>query len=312
MIEIIGAPFDLCGLQPGSRLGPAALRIAGLQEALENAGLSVVDSGDVVVRDTKLSESDSMRALTPLLAVVADLQTMVGECLDRGNFPIIMGGEHTMVVGAISAWLQRSKSDLGVLWIDAHGDINTPGTSVTGNIHGMPLAALAGMSSGTIDARDKDWHRLLSALGEPKLPLQNVAWFGLRDVDERERRPLRQGLPISMHEIDRYGIEETINRIDAFYRRNSVKQLWISFDVDALDPILAPGTGTAVRGGLSYREAHLMAELLYEKLQAEDCPYELAGVDIVETNPLTDNNNQTSIMAVEWIASLFGKTILGR
>ncbi len=312
MIEIIGAPFDLCGLQPGSRLGPAAVRIAGLEQTLLNLGLEVRDIGDVPVASNAATGQDLLSHFSPLMAVVTELQHRVEAVISGGNFPIVIGGEHTVVVGAISACLRSTGGPLGALWIDAHGDINTPGTSVTGNIHGMPVAALAGLPSGTDDARDEEWTEMLSMLGAPKLDLANVAWFGLRDIDLLERQYLKRGFPVSMHEIDREGVETTINHIDSYYRASGIKRLWISFDVDALDPFLAPGTGTAVRGGLSYREAHLMSELLYEKLHDPTCPYVLAGVDIVETNPLTDNNNQTAKMAVEWIASLFGKTILGR
>lgn len=311
MIEIIGAPFDLCGFQPGSRLGPAAIRLAGLRKALLNQNVEVMDAGDVPATNVEHTEEGGLDNFGPLLNVIRELRRAVERSLANGHLPIVVGGEHTLVVGGIAAARHQFGASLGVLWIDAHADINTPGTSLTGHIHGMPLAALHGSPSEVSDLRDAQWQELLDALGPDRLDSRNVAWFGLRDVDPEERAKTKIGLPVSMHDIDRKGIEASVARINEYFRQLEIRHLWISFDVDALDPILAPGTGTAVRGGLTYRESHLMAELLHEALAAPDCPYRLVGVDVVETNPLTDNNNQTAIMAVEWIASLFGKTILG-
>lgn len=202
-----------------------------------------------------------------------------------------------------------------VLWIDAHADMNTPETSPSGNLHGMPVSALMGRPSGVGGLRDTQWSQLLSEIVSPhKLQPKNAAWFGLRDVDPGEQKAIHEakGSFIStMYEIDRYGVVECLLRFDAWMRSNGSNALWISFDVDALDPFLAPGTGTAVRGGLTYREMHLLGEMLWELLNAPGCPYRLIGLDLVETNPLSDNNNVTAKTAVEWIASLFGKTILG-
>ncbi len=311
MIEIIGAPFDLCGMRLGSRLGPAALRLAGLKETLVGLGIEVVDTGDCSTSYDE-TESEGIRNFKPLLDCIVSLRDMVDSSLKRGCVPVVLGGEHTLAVSCVSAALESYPVGLGLLWIDAHADINTPGSSDSGNVHGMPLAALARMESGTTGKMDQDWQELISALEPgPSLDLQKTVWYGLRDVDPAERSRL-SGLAISMHEIDRFGIEATVRRFDQWMREQGVKSLWISFDVDAMDPILAPGTGTAVRGGLTYREAHLCAELIREALEATDCPYSLVGVDLVETNPLYDTLNETAKMAVEWVASLFGKTILGK
>ena len=309
MIDIIGAAFDLCGYATGSRLGPAAIRLAGLQTEIENLGLKTRDRGDVTGPGPYTDEG-GMRNFPPLLATVRGLKERTREALQDGSLPLILGGEHTLVVGCISAALEQYGPDLAVLWIDAHGDINTPGSSATGNLHGMPLAALAGMHSGVDGTRDKEWTKLLKALGPTKLDPTRIAWCGLRDVDASERDKLH-GFPATMHFIDRFGVERFVSDLDKWLRDINAKRLWISFDVDALDPILAPGTGTAVRGGLTYREGHLLAELLHETLTAPNCPYKLAGVDVVEVNPLQDTNNATAKVAVEWVASLFGKTILG-
>ncbi len=311
MIDVIGAPFDLCGRRLGSRLGPAALRLADLIETLEALGLEVADKGDCEVAK-EFTAPDGIRNFEPLKQCVKSLRLMVFESLERGNLPIVMGGEHTLAVAGVSAALEIFDGDLGLIWIDAHADIHNPGSSDTGNVHGMPVAALAQYPSGVEGTKDTEWQTLLDTLGSgPPLNVENTAWYALRDVDQAERSRLN-GLPISMHDIDRHGVEQTVKWIDQWLRRSGVSNVWISFDVDALDPILAPGTGTAVRGGLTYRESHLCAELLREALDAKDCPYRLVGVDLVETNPLYDHMNETAKMAVEWLASLLGKTILGK
>jgi arginase len=308
MIDIIGAAFDLCGLWEGSRLGPAAIRLAGLQKNLVGMGYDVKDLGDVSCKE--LPEEEGLSNFNSLLACVRDLRHLTLLSLQQGRLPLVLGGDHTLAVAGVSAALQHYGEGVGLLWIDAHADINTPGTSSTGNLHGMPLAALCGMPSETEGVADDQWQQLLHALEPgPRLRPNHIAWYAIRDVDPAERARLN-GLAITMHEIDRYGVVQTMERFHRWLRDAGITQLWVSFDVDALDPVLAPGTGTGVRGGLSYREAHLMAELMWEDLRSPGCPYQLAGVDVVETNPLRDTNNSTALMAVEWIASLLGKTII--
>jgi len=311
VIDFIGAPFDLCGRRLGSRLGPAALRLADIKVAIAQLGYDVSDRGDCEA-PMEHTDEGGIRNFQALNHCVQSLRGMVVDSLSEGLMPVVMGGEHTLAVAGVSAALEHYGERLGLLWIDAHADIHTPGSSDTGNVHGMPLSALAGVPSESIGKKDEDWESLIGSLGSgPKLDIRNVAWFGLRDVDPGERNRLT-GLPITMHEIDRFGIEQTVCQIDQHFRERGVQYLWISFDVDALDPFWAPGTGTAVRGGLSYREAHLCAELLCELLESDQCPYKLVGVDLVETNPLFDNQNETARVTVEWLASLLGKTILGR
>ncbi len=307
MIEILGAPFDLCGLRPGSRMGPAALRMAGLAEALEDLVGDVVDGGDVTVSGLA-SEPNGLRCFSSFLELVSGLRTMAITSLNRGRVPVLLGGDHSIAVSGVSAALEVFKGDLALLWIDAHADINTPATSSTGNVHGMPVAALQGLPSGVEGAAADDWRQLLTVLGETRLLPAATSWLGLRDVDPHEKPLVRAGLGITMTDIDRMGMAACVGQIDDFIRTSGARNLWVSFDVDVLDPVLAPGTGTAVRGGLTYREAHLLAELLHEKtLEGQ---YRLAGLDIVETNPLVDSENATAKIAVEWALSLFGKTIL--
>lgn len=310
MVEIIGVPFDLGGLRRGSALGPAAVRYAGIVDELERLDISVRDRGDLPAVEAETT-SGGLRNFPPFLQVVRRLRTEVESCLAHGNLPLVLGGDHGVVIGGISAALAKYGDRLALLWIDAHTDVNTPNTSESGNLHGMPVAALAGLESGCDGVIDEEWEQLLGVLGPERLALDNTAWYAIRDVDFAERSRLK-GLALTMHHIDREGLVKSVVRLDEWLRAIGAEYLWISFDVDALDPILAPGTGTAVRGGLSYREAHLCAELLHERFAAEDCPYRLAGVDVVETNPLVDANNATAVMAVEWVASLLGKTILGK
>lgn len=307
VIEIIGAPFDLCGAQLGSRLGPASIRLAGLSAALERMQLSAVDAGDVPV-DLTRPPGPGLRNFDALLSCVGELRRAVALALAHGRVPLVLGGEHTLAAASVSAALEAYGDDLAVLWIDAHGDVNTPGTSETGNVHGMPLAALAGRSSGVDGIRDSQWNALVQTLGTHRLHPERTAWFALRDVDPQER-PYLGRHAITMHDIDRHGITAMVERLAEWIRELGVGHLWVSFDIDSLDPQDAPGTGTAVRGGLTFREAHLLAELLYEQFEAG--PVRLAGVDVLEVNPLIDRYNETAKMAVDWIASLFGKRILG-
>lgn len=310
MLEIIGAPFDLCGSRRGSRLGPSAIRLAGIKQVLTHLGFEVEDQGDLPC-DLSSGAPHPTEDFAKLLEIMGHVRRATAEALERNSIPLVLGGEHTISVAAISAALAHFGQGLAVLWIDAHADLNTPGTSATGNIHGMPLAALAGLPSGSEGEKDLNWRRLLDKLGPSRLDLSHLSWYGLRDVDLGER-PRLQGLTHTMHDIDRRGIQATLGEFDHWMRYEGHTHLWVSFDVDALDPILAPGTGTAVRGGLSYREAHLVAELLREQLDTRNCPYRLAGVDVAETNPIYDTMNQTAVMATEWVASLFGQTILGK
>ena len=307
VIELIGAPFDLCGMQRGSRLGPAALRLAHLHSVIQAMGIEVRDRGDVIA-PSELPSDPGMRNFGPLFECVQALQSEVAKSLEAGATPLVLGGEHTLAVAGISAALKHFGGELAVLWIDAHADANTPGSSESGNIHGMPLAALWGMPSETEGVSDAEWNRLLNLLGEPRLNPLKTSWYGLRDVDVAERSRL-EGHAVTMPDVDRYGVETTVRRLVDWLTSTGATRLWISFDVDALDPILAPGTGTAVRGGLSYREGHLLAELLHEFLAVAGIG--LVGMDLVETNPLADRGNETAIMGVEWIASLLGKTVLG-
>lgn len=306
MIELVGVPFDLCGKRAGSRLGPAALRLAHLRQELEGIGERVMDGGDVAVGGEGTTRPGGLRDFEALRDTLRTLGDRVERAVAAGRMPVVLGGDHTIAAGSAAVAARRGAA---VLWIDAHADVNTPGSSDSGNLHGMPVAALWGLASGVEGLPDDQWRALLDDLGPERLLPGRTAWYGLRDVDAEEGRRVGAGLPITMHDVDRQGVPATVERWDAWMRASGATDLWISFDVDCLDPVLAPGTGTAVRGGLTYREAHLLAELLHEKIAVG--PYRLLGVDVVETNPLVDRHNETAVMAVEWILSLMGKTVLG-
>ncbi|MBC8063461.1 MAG: arginase [Chlorobia bacterium] len=314
MIEIIGAPFDLCGPQQGSRLGPPALRLAGLAPVLSKLGLVVTDHGDLPT-GVESPNLQGMLNFDSLIGYLPELKNRTAQALDRGAIPLVLGGGHELAMGYISAALAKFDGDLALLWIDAHADANTPKTSPSGNIHGMPIAALQGLTSGVEGLVDKQWQRFLDeVVPTTRMRPERCAWYGLRDVDPGERDLIRRtpgDLAITMQDVDRRGVVETMREFNRWIRNTGAKYLWISFDVDVLDPILAPGTGTAVRGGLSYREGHLLAEMIREFLDAPDCAFELVGLDVVEVNPLIDSHNETAKMAVEWVGSLFGKSILG-
>jgi arginase len=314
VVEAIGVPFDLCGKRMGSRLGPAALRLAGLEEAFDELHVNFTWGGDLKSCSEHLEQTRQLKEFDPLVSCIGELKDRTATALKSGNVPLVVGGDHAIAMGSIAAGLNHFGEKMALLWIDAHADVNTPGSSTTGNIHGMPVAALLGLESGVQDDRNAMWTNLLATLGPTRLKMEHMAWLGLRDVDPPERVLIKsygECLASTMYDVDRYGLIWELRRLDVWMRAQGATHLWISFDVDAMDPILAPGTGTTVTGGFSYREAHLIAEVLYEMLNAENCPYALAGIDVVEINPLFDQNNETAKMAVQWIGSLFGKSILG-
>lgn len=315
MIHVVGAPFDLCGLRVGSRLGPAALRLSGLIGELRRQGHEVVDRGDIATDFLVPDESPhgpGLKYFDELHRAVMSLRNEVRIAVDRGAVPVVLGGEHSLAMAGVSATLAKHGPDLAVLWIDAHADCNTPGVSATGNLHGMPLAALWGLPSGTSGILDDQWRQLCQTVGSVRLPIENTFWYGVRDVDEGEQPYLRNARAATMQDIDRYGAWASLERILDGVAASGAQRLWISFDVDSFDPVLAPGTGTTVRGGLSYREGQLIAEAIAERLASPTFGLALAGIDLVEVNPMVDQGNETAQVAVEWLASVLGKTILGR
>jgi len=312
MVDVIAAPFDWCGRLPGSRLGPMALRMAGLHAAIENQGRTLRSDTDTEVLVADLPrDRDAIAELA--VGVYERLKARTLESLRTGGRPVILGGDHSLAIGSIAAALEHTGGDLAVLWIDAHMDLNTPDTSPSGNLHGMPLAALCRMDGVGSEELMPAWDRILAeVVPDPGLE-GRIAWLGLRDVDPGEASNLRK-LPAArawtMQDVDHRGIFGVMNEIEQWLLATGAKNLWVSFDVDSLDPIYAPGTGTAVRGGFTYREGHMVAEIMHEWFHDVERPWQWLGLDVVEVNPLADQNNATANIAVEWVASLFGRTIL--
>jgi arginase len=293
-IAIIGAALDLGQGRRGVDMGPSAIRYAGLEERLTSLSYTVRDEGNVLtaVQEATELEDERARFLPQIRETCERVAARVAEATRRGALPLVLGGDHSVALGTLGG-LASVHGSGGVLWIDAHPDINTPETSPSGNVHGMPLAAALGLAG---DGFASDAWPL------PAVEADRVALVGIRALDEGERQLLRQaGVRLyTMSEIDRIGIERAVREsLDRIAGRGFVH---VSLDMDVLDPEIAPGVGTPVRGGLTYREAHLALELVAES--------GLAGsLEVVEVNPILDRENVTALTAVELVASALGKTI---
>jgi arginase len=294
-IRIIGVPIDLGAGRHGADLGPAAIRYADLDKKLCQLGYTVIDEGNLPVPgpDTSPSSDQKLKNLEPILAVCRTLATNIESISTAGDFPLVIGGDHSLALGSATG-AAKVHSPLGLLWIDAHGDFNTDRTSPSGHIHGMPLAALAGYG-----------HKRLVSLGDfsPKVNPAHIAIVGVRDLDAGERELLRaaQIHVFTMKDIDHLGIAPVIAQALEIVT-NDTRGLHVSLDIDALDPREAHGVGTPVRGGLTYREASFMME----EIAASG---KMTSLDVVEDNPILDNKNRTAQMAVDLILSAFGKSI---
>jgi arginase len=293
-IAIIGAALDLGQGRRGVDMGPSAIRYAGLEERLQSLGYEVRDEGNV---ETAVAEATALRdERARFLPEVHDtcelVASRVAEATKRGALPLVLGGDHSVALGTLGG-LASVHGPGGVLWIDAHSDINTPQTSPTGNVHGMALAAALGLAGEGFES--EHWPL-------PSIDARRVALIGIRELDDGERRLLREtGVRVfTMSEIDRIGIERAVR--ESLDRISGAGFVHVSLDMDALDPDIAPGVGTPVQGGLTYREAHLALELVAES--------RLAGsLEVVEVNPILDRENTTAATAVELVASALGKTI---
>lgn len=299
-IDMLGVPMDLGAGRRGVDMGPSALRLARLGDTLRALGHTLHDHGNAVV---PVAESVPMgQPQARYLDAIGTICRALADTLSAyppSAVPLVLGGDHAVAFGSVIASMRRaqqqhgSAAHLGVLWIDAHADLNTPHSSPSGNVHGMPVAHLLG---------DGDT-RLTALLSAGRLPPENLVFIGLRALDPYEQQRLRT-LPIhafSMSDIDRHGIAMVMR--DALEALAHTTSLHVSFDADVLDPDVAPGVGTPVRGGLQYREAHLLMELLAEHGR-------IGAVDLVEVNPILDHGNRTAGLMVELAASLFGRRIL--
>lgn len=300
IVSIIGFPMDLGAGRRGVDMGPSALRIAGLQSKLENLGYYVNDTGDVKIEimERQKVQNLKLKFLNEILKTSVSLALKVEKVLDKGNFPLCLGGDHSMALGTIagiSAHCKKNKLRLGVIWIDAHTDMNTEETTPSGNIHGMPLAASLGIGND----------KLVNLYGiNPKLKPENCTLIGIRSVDAAEKMNIKKlKIPVStMADIDKVGIYRIMVKTLKHFKE-SVDHIHVSFDVDSVDPSLAPGVGTPIPGGLSYREAHLIMESIAE------CGC-MSSLEVAEVNPILDHKNKTAVFTTDLIASSMGQRIL--
>ena len=295
-VAIIGAALDLGAGRRGVDMGPSAIRYAGVEERLTGLGYTCVDWGNVetAVLEATAVQDERARYLPEIKAACTHVARLVEVALDDGQLPLVLGGDHSIALGTLGGLARAHGTTGGVLWIDAHADLNTPATSPSGNVHGMPLAAALGMAGELFESNG--WTI-------PAVTPDRVALVGVRSLDDGERRRIRDlGVRIyTMSDVDRIGIERAVR--ESLAHIGGPGFVHVSLDMDALDPEVAPGVGTPVRGGLSYREAHLALELVAES--------GLAGsLEVVEVNPILDRENATAQLAVELVASALGKTIL--
>ncbi|MBA2615436.1 MAG: arginase [Actinobacteria bacterium] len=294
-VAIIGAELDLGAGRRGVDMGPSAIRYAGLGDRISAIGITVTDLGnvDAALPETVAAGSERARFLAEIKAACERIADQVARAADEGLVPLVLGGDHSIALGTVGGMAHRSGAG-GALWFDAHGDLNTPETTPSGNVHGMPLAAVLGRAT---DGFQSDAWPL------PALDPTRVSLIGVRSLDEGERRVVRElGLAVfTMSEIDRRGVEEVVR--EALARAEGAAFVHVSLDMDVVDPDVAPGVGTPVRGGLSYREAHLAMELVSESGL-------LDSMEIVEVNPILDRMNETAALAVELAASALGARIL--
>jgi arginase len=300
-ICIIGVPLDLGQRRRGVDMGPSAVRVAGLEARLEALGHVVIDGGNigVAIAETKSIGEQSARYLKEITETCTKAGEMVLKTLDEGMTPVVLGGDHSVAAGSVSGvaeFHRRRNQKIGLIWIDAHSDINTPETSPSGNVHGMPLAALTGLGPGP----------LAEIFGfSPKVAPENTVLVGVRDIDATEKENIkRAGITevYTMRDIDERGMRTVMEEALRAAGRGTAGY-HVSLDMDWIDPEDAPGVGTPVRGGATYREAHLAMEIIADHGR-------MLSLEIVEVNPVIDEHNRTADLAVELISSAFGKKIL--
>jgi len=299
-VAIIGAPMDLGANRRGVDMGPSAMRVAGLGERIRALGYDVRDLGNIIVDQPEAVDEGPRRSryLSQIAQGCTRLAAKVAESLEAGQLPIVLGGDHSIAIGTVAGvagYHRRRKEKIGVIWVDAHADMNTPETSPSGNIHGMPLSCCVGIGPKELTEIDGF---------APKADPRNVVLIGLRDVDPQERSYVRQtGVKaFTMREIDEAGMR-TVMREAIAIATDGTAGFHISFDMDAVDPREAPGVGTPVRGGLTYREAHLVMEMVCDSSL-------MRSLEVVEVNPVIDEVNRTAVLGVELVMSALGKRIL--
>ena len=295
-ISIIGAPSDFGQNRRGVDMGPSALRYAGAIDCLENLGHKVTDLGDLHI-DRKYQKQihPTLKNVEGVVDVSTRLAKEVSKIVKKKHFPIVLGGDHSIAIGTL-AGLCEHYSNLGIIWYDAHADMNTEQTSPSGNIHGMSLAVAMGYGATVLTDIHKD---------APKVNPENVVLIGARSLDEGERAFIREkGVQVyTMHDIDRLGMTRVMQEAIIHLEGQHVDGVHLSIDLDAVDPLYTPGVGTPVAGGISYRESHLAMEML------QDAEF-ITSLELVEVNPILDEKNKTAEIAVTLLGSLMGEQIL--
>lgn len=291
--------MDLGQGRRGVDMGPSAIRIAGLAEKLKSLGHLVNDEGDILIKapEQQRVRDEKLKYLNEIVRGCNLLSTRIERIMSVKSFPLILGGDHSIAIGTLAGicnFNRRQNKTIGLIWFDAHGDLNTNETTPSGNIHGMPLAACLGIGS-----------KYLTSIGGEftKIHPKNVVLIGIRELDEGEKKLIRKlGLTIyTMEDIDREGMSVVVKK--SLRKLKHVDHLHVSFDLDSLDPQVAPGVGTPVKGGLDYREVHSFMEALFDSGR-------LSSLEVVEANPILDIKNQTAELAVDLILSAFGKKII--
>jgi arginase len=299
-IHLIGVPLDLGGNRRGVDMGPSAFRIAGLGERLAALGRTVLDKGDLAapIPESRLPGDERKRYIREIARVCQKLFQTALASLEEGALPLVLGGDHSLAAGSVAAsaaYAARTGKPLGLLWVDAHGDMNTPATTTSGNVHGMPLAAVLGAEPAE-----------LSRIGtvSPKVRPEHTVLIGVRNLDDREKELVRASRAhvFTMKDIDRAGIAAVMEEALAIAGRDTAG-LHVSFDLDVCDPTIAPGVGTPVKGGLDYREAHMVMEMVADSDR-------LIALDMVEVNPILDVRNATAVLGTELVLSAVGQKIL--
>jgi arginase len=301
VVHLIGVPLDLGGGRRGVDMGPSAFRIAGLSEQLTALGCTILDKGDLPapIPETQELRDEHKKYIRDIAKVCQKVYQTALSSLDEGAMPIVLGGDHSLAAGSVAAaaeWAKRTKDlPIGLLWVDAHGDMNTPATSLSGNVHGMPLAALLGAEPAE-----------LSKIGtfSPKVLPASTVLVGIRNLDAREKVAVRNsGVHVfTMKDIDRQGIASIVEQAVSLAGKGTAG-VHVSFDMDVCDPLIAPGVGTPVKGGLNYREAHMVMEIVADSGL-------LTSLDLVEVNPTLDVRNTTAQLGTELALSALGMKIL--
>jgi len=299
-VHVIGVPLDLGGGRRGVDMGPSAFRIAGLGDQLASLGFTVVDKGDLPapIPETKRPADMKKKYVRDIAKVCQRLYDVSLKSLEEGALPLVLGGDHSLAAGSVAAsaaWVRRTQQKpVGLIWVDAHGDMNTPATTSSGNVHGMPLAALLGQEPAE-----------LASIGfSPSVLPQHTVLVGVRNLDEQEKAQIRASSVhvFTMKDIDRDGIAKIAERAIELASQET-GGIHVSFDLDVCDPSFAPGVGTPVKGGFDYREAHMIMEMVADSRR-------LVALDLVEVNPTLDIRNTTAEFATELALSALGKNIL--